>query len=49
MFIVGEKEAEGGEVSVRQQGVGDVGSFKKDSLVEFFSAEIQKSMSETNG
>jgi threonyl-tRNA synthetase len=38
MLIVGEKEEETGEVSVRKQGEGDIGSLS----VEAFSALIQK-------
>jgi threonyl-tRNA synthetase len=48
MFIVGEKEADSEEVSVRQQGAGDAGSFKKEELVAFFTSEIRKSQSAGN-
>ena len=44
MFIVGEKEANSNEVSIRQQGVGDVGSFGEEALISFFETEIQKSL-----
>lgn len=44
MFIVGEKEANSKEISVRQQGIGDIGSFTEVSLVSFFESEIQKSL-----
>ncbi len=44
MLIVGEKEAESGTVSVRQQGVGDIGSFKMEELITFFDQEIEKSV-----
>ena len=36
MLIVGEKEQEGGEVSVRQHGEGDVGSMPYQKFVEYF-------------
>lgn len=48
MFIVGEKEVEGGFISVRQQGAGDIGSFSKNELVSFFNSEVQKSLSTTS-
>lgn len=41
MLIVGEKEAENNEVSVRKQGKGDVGSMK----ITNFADEIQKEVS----
>jgi threonyl-tRNA synthetase len=40
MLIVGEKEAENNEVSVRQRGDGDKGSMN----VETFAALVQKSI-----
>lgn len=36
MLIIGEKEAENGEVSVRRQGDGDKGSMKVEEFVEYF-------------
>ena len=42
MLIVGEKEAENGEVSVRKQGEGDKGSMK----ITTFAAQIQKEVEE---
>ncbi len=36
MLIIGEKEAENGEVSVRRQGEGDKGSMKVAEFVEYF-------------
>ncbi len=40
MLIVGEKEASDQAVSVRQHGVGDVGSMKKQEFVTFFQNKI---------
>ena len=42
MLIVGEKEAENGEVSVRKQGEGDKGSMK----ITTFAAQIQAEVEE---
>lgn len=36
MLIIGEKEAESGEVSVRRQGEGDMGSMKVEAFVHYF-------------
>lgn len=36
MLIVGEKEAEAGEVSVRRQGEGDLGSMKVEDFINYF-------------
>jgi threonyl-tRNA synthetase len=44
MLIVGEKEADSGTVSLRQQGEGDIGSFDKDNLIKFFKNEIENSI-----
>lgn len=41
MLIVGEKEAEEGEVSVRKQGEGDVGSMKIATFAELILGEVQ--------
>jgi threonyl-tRNA synthetase len=43
MLIVGEKEAENSEVSVRQRGIGDLGSM----TVEVFSKINTKKQSKT--
>ena len=43
MFIVGEKEAESGTVSIRKQGEGDLGSYTLADLKTFMQAEIEKS------
>ena len=42
MLIVGEKEAENGEVSVRKQGEGDKGSMK----ITTFAAQLQQEVEE---
>jgi len=44
MLIVGEKEADSETVSLRQQGEGDIGSFNRDKLIQFFNEEIEKSI-----
>ncbi|MDE7153638.1 MAG: threonine--tRNA ligase [Muribaculaceae bacterium] len=41
MLIVGEKEAENGEISVRKQGEGDKGSMKITTFAEILDAEIK--------
>ena len=41
MLIVGEKEAENGEVSVRQQGEGDKGSMKFEEFAKILDEEVQ--------
>ena len=40
MLIVGEKEAENGEVSVRKQGEGDQGSLKIEDFAKNISEEV---------
>ncbi len=40
MLIVGEKEQSDSAVSVRQHGVGDVGSMKKQEFVTFFQNKV---------
>jgi len=42
MLIVGEKEAESGEVSPRKQGEGDMGSMKIETFAEFIQEEIKE-------
>ncbi|NDV47915.1 threonine--tRNA ligase [Paludibacter sp. 221] len=44
MLIVGEKEAENGEVSVRRQGEGDKGSMKVAEFSDLITDEVQKMM-----
>ncbi len=41
MLIVGEKEAENGEVSVRKQGDGDKGSMKFEEFAKILNEEVQ--------
>ena len=41
MLIVGEKEAENGEVSVRRQGEGDKGTMKFEDFGEILNEEVQ--------
>ncbi len=42
MLIVGEKEAENGEVAVRRQGEGDKGTMKVADFAEMVNAEVNK-------
>ena len=42
LLIVGEKEAENNEVSVRKQGEGDKGSKKITTFATDFALEIEK-------
>ncbi len=44
MLIVGEKEAENDEVSVRRQGEGDLGAMDYSKFAELISAEIEKEL-----
>ena len=44
MLIVGEKEAENGEVSVRKQGEGDKGSMKIATFAALLKGEIEDQM-----
>ncbi len=44
MLIVGEKESELGEVSVRKQGEGDVGSMKISTFAELVQAEVNSQL-----
>lgn len=41
MLIVGEKEAENGEVSVRRQGEGDKGTMKFEDFAKILDEEVQ--------
>ena len=41
MLVVGEKEAENGEVSVRKQGEGDQGTMKVEEFAKKISEEVQ--------
>jgi threonyl-tRNA synthetase len=40
MLIIGEKEAESGNVSVRKQGEGDVGTMSVEDFVKYFTAQL---------
>ncbi len=42
MLIIGDKEQENGQVSVRRQGHGDVGSMSISEFVSYFTAELEK-------
>ncbi len=45
LLIVGEKEAETGQVSVRKQGDGDQGVMSKDEFAAFLNNEVKKQLS----
>jgi threonyl-tRNA synthetase len=42
MLIVGDKEVEQGQVSVRQKGKGDIGAMDTDAFVKFFKALLRE-------
>ncbi len=42
MLIVGEKEAENGEISVRKQGEGDKGSMKIATFADDLTREVNE-------
>jgi threonyl-tRNA synthetase len=42
MLIVGEKEQEAGEVSIRRHGQGDLGSMSADGFIAKFEEEIRE-------
>ncbi|MDR0508070.1 MAG: threonine--tRNA ligase [Dysgonamonadaceae bacterium] len=44
LLVVGEKEMENNEISVRKQGEGDVGSMKIANFAEILNEEIEKQM-----
>ncbi|MGB0390259.1 MAG: threonine--tRNA ligase [Salibacteraceae bacterium] len=46
MLIIGDKEKETGEVSVRKQGHGDVGSMSPEAFVELIEKEIKELVKE---
>ncbi len=46
MLVVGEKEAENGEVSVRRQGEGDKGSMKVADFTALIHDEVEKMLSQ---
>ncbi len=49
MLIVGEKEAENGEVSVRRQGEGDKGTMKVADFAKLVNDEVDALMNKYNG
>ena len=49
MLIVGEKEAENGEVSVRRQGEGDKGTMKVADFANMVNDEVNALMNKYNG
>lgn len=46
MLIVGEKEADNGEISVRRQGEGDKGSLKVADFIQLVNDEVEKMMNQ---
>ena len=46
LLIVGEKEVENGEVSVRKQGEGDNGSMKISNFAEMITGEVESMMNQ---
>lgn len=45
LLIVGEKEAEAGQVSVRKQGVGDQGIMTMEDFADFLQKEVKEQLS----
>ncbi len=41
MLVIGEKEAESGEVAIRKRGVGDIGRMKLDDFAELCKKQIE--------
>ena len=48
MLIVGEKEAENNEVSVRRQGEGDKGSMPVADFTDMINKEVETMMNQYN-
>jgi threonyl-tRNA synthetase len=46
LLIVGEKEEENLEISVRKQGEGDVGSMKMTTFAALLNEEVEKQMNQ---
>jgi len=46
LLIVGEKEMENNEISVRKQGEGDAGSMKMINFAELLNREVEKQMNQ---
>lgn len=42
LMIIGEKEAESGDIAVRRQGEGDLGTMSIANFVSFFKEELEK-------
>jgi threonyl-tRNA synthetase len=42
MLIIGDNEAEARKVSVRRQGIGDLGIMSVDEFITFFEGELSK-------
>ena len=47
LLVVGEKEQEKSEISIRKQGEGDVGSMKIINFVELLNEEVKKQMNQS--
>ena len=41
MLIIGDKEADNQQVSVRRQGHGDVGSMSVEEFIAYFAAQLE--------
>ena len=48
MLVVGEKEAENGEVAVRRQGEGDKGSMKVADFAKLITTEVESLINQYN-
>jgi threonyl-tRNA synthetase len=46
LLVVGEKEVENNEISVRKQGEGDVGSMKITTFAKILNEEVEKQMNQ---
>jgi threonyl-tRNA synthetase len=46
LLVVGEKEVENNEISVRKQGEGDVGSMKITNFAALLTEEVEKQMNQ---
>jgi len=42
MLVIGEKEVENNTLSVRSRDLGDLGSMKKEEVIEKFVKEIEE-------
>ena len=41
MLVIGETEAESGEVAIRKRGVGDVGKMKLEDFIAFAKKQVE--------